>query len=202
MAYIVALTGGIGSGKSTIAKAFARYDVSVVDTDAISRQVVELGTKVLAKISERFGSETLEESGVLNRALLRQRIFSQPDGKIWLNQFLHPLICQEVQRQLVRGTSPYVLWEVPLLVENSLQDYADRVLVIDVSKETQLARTVLRNRISPQEVRNILSAQATRAQRLAIADDVIDNSGTAFGIALSVDSLHRRYLKLASSYCQ
>ncbi|NIH11644.1 MAG: dephospho-CoA kinase [Serratia symbiotica] len=199
MAYIVALTGGIGSGKSTVANAFARHGVAVVDADVIARQVVEPGNPALAKIAERFGNEILLASGALNRAVLRQRIFSQPDGKIWLNQLLHPLIRQETQRQLAQATSPYALWVVPLLVENGLQDRADRVLVIDVNTETQRARTVARDGISRQQVQDILSAQATREQRLAIADDIIDNSGIALEIELSVDALHRRYLELAAS---
>ncbi|CDG47259.1 dephospho-CoA kinase [Serratia symbiotica] len=199
MAYIVALTGSIGSGKSTVANAFARHGVAVVDADVIARQVVEPGTPALAKIAERFGNEILLASGALNRAVLRQRIFSQPDGKIWLNQLLHPLIRQETQRQLAQATSPYALWVVPLLVENGLQDRADRVLVIDVNTETQRARTVARDGISRQQVQDILSAQATREQRLAIADDIIDNSGIALEIEQSVDALHRRYLELAAS---
>ncbi|NIG62614.1 MAG: dephospho-CoA kinase [Serratia symbiotica] len=199
MAYIVALTGGIGSGKSTVANAFARHGAAVVDADVIARQVVEMGTPALAKIAERFGNEILLASGALNRAVLRQRNFSQPDSNIWLNQLLHPLILQETQRQLAQATSPYALWVVPLLVENSLQDRADRVLVIDVNTETQLARTVARDGISRQQVQDILSAQATREQRLAIADDIIDNSGIAIEIELSVDALHRRYLKQATS---
>lgn len=199
MAYIVALTGGIGSGKSTVANTFARHGVAVVDADVIARQLVEPGTPALAKIAERFGNEILLASSTLNRAVLREKIFSQPDSKIWLNQLLHPLIRQETQRQLAQATSPYALWVVPLLIENCLQDTADRVLVIDVNIETQQARTVARDGISRQQVQDILSAQATREQRLAIADDIIDNSGIALEIELSVDRLHRRYLKLMAS---
>jgi len=199
MAYIVALTGGIGSGKSTVANAFARHGVAIVDADVIARQVVEPGTPALAKIAERFGNEILLASGALNRTMLRQRIFSQPDGKIWLNQLLHILIYQETQHQLAQANSRYALWVVPLLVENGLQDRADRVLVIDVNTETQLARTVARDGISRQQVQDILFAQATRQQRIAIADDIIDNSGVALEIELSVDVLHRRYLELAAS---
>ncbi len=202
MAYIVALTGGIGSGKSTVANAFARHGVAVVDADMIARQVVEPGTPALAKIAERFGNEILLTSGALNRAVLRKRIFRHSDGKIWLNQLLHPLIRQETQRQLAQATSLYALWVVPLLVENGLQDCADRVLVIDVNTETQQARTIARDGISRQQVQDILSVQATRKQRLAIADDIIDNSGIALEIELSVDALHHRYLELAASVPQ
>ncbi len=197
MAYIVALTGGIGSGKSTIADAFARLGVAIVDADVIARQVVEPGSPALAAISAHFGNKMLLGDGSLNRSALRQRIFSHPDDKTWLNQLLHPLIHQETQRQLAQVNGPYALWVVPLLVENHLQDRADRVLVVDVDDETQLARTIARDGISRQQAQDILSAQATREQRLAVADDVIDNSGTAQGIEPYVAALHRRYLELA-----
>ncbi|MGB8666315.1 MAG: dephospho-CoA kinase [Serratia inhibens] len=199
MAYIVALTGGIGSGKSTVADAFARHGVEIVDADVIARQVVEPGTPALAAIAERFGNEMLLTDGTLNRSALRQRIFSNPDEKRWLNQLLHPLIHQETQRRLAQVASPYALWVVPLLVENNLQARADRVLVVDVDSETQLARTVTRDGINRQQAQNIMSAQATREQRLAVADDIIDNSGTAQGIEPFVAALHRRYLELAVS---
>lgn len=199
MAYIVALTGGIGSGKSTVADAFARHGVTVVDADVIARQVVEPGTPALAAIADRFGNEMLQPDGSLNRAALRQCIFSNPDEKRWLNQLLHPLIHQETQRQLTQVTSPYALWVVPLLVENNLQARADRVLVVDVDSETQLARTIVRDGISRQQAQNILSAQVTREQRLAAADDIIDNSGAAQGIEPLVAALHCRYLELAAS---
>ncbi|WP_431223744.1 dephospho-CoA kinase [Serratia sp. L9] len=199
MAYIVALTGGIGSGKSTVADAFARLGVSIVDADVIARQIVEPGTPALAAIAAHFGNEMLLADGSLNRPALRQRIFSTPEEKRWLNQLMHPLIHQETQRQLAKARSPYALWVVPLLVENNLQDRADRVLVVDVDSATQLARTMARDGISHQQALNILSAQATREQRLAIADDVIDNNGTAQGITPYVAALHRRYLELAAS---
>lgn len=199
MAYIVALTGGIGSGKSTVADAFARHGVEIVDADVIARQVVEPGAPALDAIVERFGNEMLLADGTLNRSALRQRIFSNPDEKRWLNQLLHPLIHQETQRQLAQVASPYALWVVPLLVENNLQARADRVLVVDVDSETQLARTVARDGIDRQQAQNIMSAQATREQRLAVADDTIDNSGTAQGIEPFVAALHRRYLELAVS---
>ncbi|MFI8415195.1 dephospho-CoA kinase [Serratia sp. NPDC078593] len=198
MAYIVALTGGIGSGKSTVADAFARHGVTLVDADVIARDVVQLGTPSLAAIATHFGQEMLLPDGTLNRAALRQRIFSNPDEKTWLNNLLHPVIQQETQHQLAQAASPYVLWIVPLLVENNLQSRANRVLVVDVDSETQLVRTMMRDGISRQQAQNILSAQATRAQRLAVADDVIDNSGTATGIEPHVAALHRRYLELAA----
>ncbi|WON77699.1 dephospho-CoA kinase [Serratia sp. UGAL515B_01] len=199
MAYIVALTGGIGSGKSTVADAFSRLGTTIVDADVIARQVVEPGTSALLAIVQHFGNGVLLPEGSLNRSALRQRIFSHPDEKTWLNRLLHPLIQQETQNQLAKAKSPYVLWVIPLLVENGLQDRADRVLVIDVDCETQLTRTIARDNISRQQALNILSAQVSREQRLAIADDVIDNSGTAQEIGPSVAALHQRYLELAKS---
>ncbi|WP_411751243.1 dephospho-CoA kinase [Serratia sp. (in: enterobacteria)] len=199
MAYLVALTGGIGSGKSTVANAFARFGVVIVDADIIARQVVEPGTPALDAIAAHFGNEMLLADGSLNRAALRQQIFSDPDEKRWLNQLLHPQIQRETQRQLANAQSCYVLWVVPLLVENGLQDRADRVLVVDVDSETQLARTMARDGISRQQALNILSAQATREQRLAVADDIIDNSGSTQGIESHVAALHQHYLELATS---
>jgi len=141
MGYTVALTGGIGSGKSTIANEFLKNGVSVVDADVIARQVVEPGAPALRAIAAHFGPETIQPDGTLNRRLLRERIFASPDDKRWLNALLHPLIHAETQRQIAEATSPYVLWVVPLLVENQLHTKADRVLVVDVSPETQISLT-------------------------------------------------------------
>ena len=120
MRYTVALTGGIGSGKSTVANAFADLGINVIDADIIARQVVEPGTPALKAIEEHFGSDVIAADGSLQRRILRERIFSNPEEKSWLNALLHPLIQQETQRQFQQATSPYLLWVVPLLVENSL----------------------------------------------------------------------------------
>ncbi|MGU3524455.1 dephospho-CoA kinase [Enterobacteriaceae bacterium C23F] len=197
MGYTVALTGGIGSGKSTVANAFADLGTHVIDADIIARQVVEPGSTALQAIVTRYGAEMLLADGSLNRRQLRERIFTHADEKAWLNALLHPLIQQETQRQMQQATSPYVLWVVPLLVENKLWQKADRVLVVDVSEETQLKRTMQRDHVSEDHAKQILAAQATREQRLAVADDVIDNNGAPDAIALDVARLHARYLKLA-----
>ena len=196
MTFTVALTGGIGSGKSTVADAFARFGVEVIDADIIAREVVEPGTPALRAIAEHFGPQMLLADGSLDRRRLREQIFTQPQEKQWLNALLHPKIQQETQRRMRESTSAYVLWVVPLLVENQLWSRADRVLVVDVSKETQLARTVARDGVSRQHAENILAAQATREARLAIADDVIDNNGTPDTLAGDVARLHQRYLTL------
>ncbi|MEQ9773121.1 dephospho-CoA kinase [Pectobacterium jejuense] len=199
MTYIVALTGGIGSGKSTVADEFAKLGATIVDADIIARQVVEPGEPALDAIRLRFGDAMLNTDGSLNRAALRQQIFSSPEEKQWLNNLLHPLIQQETQTQFQAASAPYILWVVPLLVENGLQQRAQRVLVVDVGKETQLARTLARDGISQQQAENILAAQATREQRLAYADDIIDNSRCPNELAPQVAELHRQYLELAAS---
>ncbi|MBG2614864.1 dephospho-CoA kinase [Klebsiella oxytoca] len=198
MTYTVALTGGIGSGKSTVADAFAQLGVNVIDADIIARQVVEPGTPGLSAIAQRFGAQMLNEDGTLNRRALREHIFAHDEDKRWLNALLHPQIQQETRRQIQLATSPYILWVVPLLVENGLSAKADRVLVVDVSKETQIERTMLRDRVSRQHAEHILAAQATREQRLAVADDVIENMGSPDVIASAVARLHAKYQRLAS----
>ncbi|WP_406670646.1 dephospho-CoA kinase [Raoultella terrigena] len=198
MRYTVALTGGIGSGKSTVADAFSHLGVNVIDADVIARQVVEPGTPALLAITTRFGQQMINDDGTLNRRSLRERIFAHSEDKTWLNALLHPLIQQETRRQMQAASSPYVLWVVPLLVENNLVANADRVLVVDVAKETQIARTILRDRVSREHAERILAAQATREQRLAAADDVIENMGPPDAIASDVARLHEKYLMLAS----
>lgn len=198
MGYTVALTGGIGSGKSTVADEFAHLGVTVIDADIIARQVVEPGTPALLAIAERFGPQMINDDGSLNRRRLRERIFAHSEDKAWLNALLHPLIQQETRRQMQSSTSPYLLWVVPLLVENRLTDKADRILVVDVPKETQIERTIRRDGVSREHAEHILAAQATREQRLAAADDVIENMGSADAVVSHVARLHDKYLMLAS----
>ncbi|HDL8112685.1 TPA: dephospho-CoA kinase [Yersinia enterocolitica] len=199
MTYIVALTGGIGSGKSTVANAFANLGVPLVDADIIARQVVEPGMPALMEIASRYGETILHTDGTLNRAALRKKIFSEPQEKAWLNSLLHPLIQQETQSQLANIDEQYVLWVVPLLVENGLHHRANRVLVVDVAPEIQLARTMARDGITRQQAEDTLASQVSRQQRLACADDIIDNSGDPIVIAPQVTLLHQQYLKLAAA---
>lgn len=199
MSYTVALTGGIGSGKTTIANAFAARGIEIVDADVIARQVVEPGQPALQAIRARFGEEIIQHDGRLNRQALRQRIFSSPPDKAWLNALLHPLIHRETRRQLELAKSAWCLWVIPLLVENNLQHLADRVLVVDVSRETQLARTMARDAISREQAEHILAAQVTREERLAAADDIIDNGGSPDDVAAQVALLDQRYRQLAAA---
>ncbi|MBS4640202.1 MULTISPECIES: dephospho-CoA kinase [Aeromonas] len=197
--YVVAITGGIGSGKTTIANQFAALGIEVVDADLIAREVVAPGTPALAAIVNHFGPEILTEQGLLDRRVLRERIFSDPAAKSWLNALLHPIIRSEMLRQCAAVSSPYCLLVVPLLVENRLTELADRVLVIDVDEATQIERTCRRDGVSREQAEAILASQANRSERLAMADDVLDNqSGTTETIRERILALHETYLAFAS----
>ena len=197
--YVVAITGGIGSGKTTIANQFAALGIEVVDADVIAREVVEPGTPALAAIADHFGPDVLDPSGQLDRRALRERVFSDPQAKEWLNALLHLLIRSEMQRQCAAARSPYCLLVVPLLVENKLTGLANRVLVIDVDEATQIERTCRRDGVSRAQAEAILAAQASRAERLAAADDVLDNQNDAAEtIKRRILTLHETYMAFAS----
>ncbi|MGY3978188.1 dephospho-CoA kinase [Aeromonas mytilicola] len=197
--YVVAITGGIGSGKTTVANQFAALGIEVVDADLIAREVVEPGMPSLTAIVSHFGPGILDEQGRLDRRALRERIFSDPAAKSWLNALLHPIIRSEMLRQCAAANSPYCLLVVPLLVENRLTELADRVLVIDVDETTQIERTCRRDGVSREQAQAILASQASRSERLAMADDVLDNqSGTTETIRERILALHETYLAFAS----
>ncbi|MUJ21297.1 dephospho-CoA kinase [Aliivibrio fischeri] len=198
MSYVVAITGGIGSGKTTVADRFqALYNINIVDADIIAREVVNPGTEGLAQIEQHFGPQILLDDGHLNRAKLRERIFSEPSEKQWINDLLHPLIRSEMQRQIALSTSEYTLLVVPLLVENKLQYLANRVLVVDVLEQTQINRTVNRDKVNHQQVKAILASQASREERLAIADDIINNDQQNNDLDMKISLLHEKYLLLS-----
>lgn len=198
MSYVVAITGGIGSGKTTVADRFqALYNINIVDADIIAREVVNPGTEGLVQIEQHFGPQILLDDGHLNRAKLRECIFSEPREKQWLNDLLHPLIRSEMQRQIALSTSEYTLLVVPLLVENQLQYLANRVLVVDVLEQTQINRTVNRDKVNHQQVKAILASQASREERLAIADDIINNDQQNNDLDMKISLLHEKYLLLS-----
>lgn len=197
--YVVAITGGIGSGKTTVANQFAELGIEVVDADIIAREVVEPGSPALAAIAAHFGADVIASDGRLDRRQLRERVFTDPQAKGWLNALLHPLIRSEMQRQCAAARSPYCLLVVPLLVENRLTALANRVLVIDVDEATQIERTCRRDGVSREQAEAILAAQASRTERLAAADDVLDNqNGTPEAIKSRIFALHETYLAFAS----
>lgn len=197
MTYIVALTGGIGSGKTTVANEFAKLGVPLVDADIIARTVVEPNTPALTAIKTRYGASIIKSDGSLNRQHLREIIFSDLAEKQWLNDLLHPLIQQETQKQLQQVNSPYVLWVVPLLFENKLTHLVDRILVIDVTPEEQIERTMQRDNVSQEHVTSILKSQISRDNRLLHADDIITNHNGESNLADKVAALHQRYMTLA-----
>ena len=197
---IIGLTGGIGSGKTTVANFFIELGIDIVDADIVAREVVEPNSKGLSAIIEHFGSAILADDGTLNRAELRTRIFSNEADKQWLNQLLHPLIREQIFAQLGQTKSPYKLLIAPLLIENGLHEKVDRVLVVDIPKEQQLARTLKRDNSSTAIIENIINSQVTREQRLTHADDIVDNSGTDLTkVKQQVAKLHQKYLTLITS---
>lgn len=195
--YIVALTGGIGSGKSTVANIFAALGVPLVDADVIARKVVEPESPALSAIMQRFGKAVLSADGTLDRTALRAFLFSDLEQKAWLNDLLHPLIHRQTEHQFRSARAPYVLWVVPLLVENNLQQRANSILVVDVDREIQIARTLSRDGGSREQVETILAAQVSRQRRMIYADDIIDNSGRPEEITDHITTLHRHYLACA-----
>ena len=193
----VGLTGGIGSGKSTVAAEFVRLGIQQVDADIVARQVVAPGTAALAAIVQQFGVTVTSADGQLDRAELRQIVFSDDAAKTWLNQLLHPLIRQEMLRQLADATSPYVLLVAPLLLENKLDQLVDTVLVVDVTEQTQINRTSARDGSAIPLVQSIMAAQCGRQERLARANQVINNEGSTEALQAKVAELHRIFLRLA-----
>lgn len=193
----VGLTGGIGSGKSTVAELFAHRGVPVIDTDKLARHAVEPRQPALAEIVREFGAGLLDAGGGLDRARMRERVFDDPAARRRLESILHPRIRAAVREQLAAVAAPYCLIVVPLLVETGFDELIDRVLVVDVDETHQQERTSRRDKVSTDAVRKIMATQATRAQRIARADDVIVNDGTIADLEREIDRLHASYLVLA-----
>ena len=193
---VVGLTGGIGSGKTAASDYFKVLGIDVIDADLASRVVVEPGQPALAAIAEHFGSDVLLANGELNRAALREKIFTDPQQKQWLESLLHPLIGAEIDRQLAAVTSPYALFVSPLLLETQQSGRCDRIIVVDVDVATQVKRASSRDNNSEAMIRNIINSQMSRADRLSRADDIVSNSGSLAELHQQIDRLHQRYLKL------
>ncbi|MBC3423996.1 MULTISPECIES: dephospho-CoA kinase [unclassified Pseudomonas] len=194
--WILGLTGGIGSGKSAAAERFVELGVHLVDADQAARWVVEPGRPALASIVERFGAGVLLDDGTLDRSALRQQIFADPAQRRWLEQLLHPLIGQEIFSYLAKAESPYAVYVSPLLIESGQYQKTQRILVIDVPQEVQIARTLQRDNISEEQVQAILKAQLAREERLRHADDVVVNDRDLPWLHQQIDQLHAFYLTL------
>jgi dephospho-CoA kinase len=198
--YVVALTGGIASGKSTVSDLFEELGVPVVDSDEIARELVEPGEPLLASIVSALGKELLDAYGRLKRRKLREMIFSSPEARAKLEAIMHPRIIEEAERRILEMTAPYCVLVIPLLAESGGRGTVDRVLVVDADAETRTRRVMRRDDIPRKEVNATLAAQASREARLAIADDVIDNSGGIDELPQRVATLHQRYLALAEEW--
>jgi dephospho-CoA kinase len=197
VSFVVGLTGGIGSGKSAVSDQFAALGATVVDTDVIARELTDRGGAAVAEVERIFGKEFIA-GGAMDRKRMRDHVFADPAAKRALEGLLHPMIRAESARRSVAASGPYVVHVVPLLIESP--DYrrrVDRVLVVDCPEDTQVERVRARSGLSADEVRAIMRSQASRAERLAAADDVIDNSGPRDALRKQVAALHQKYLQFA-----
>ena len=194
--YVVGIAGGIGSGKTAVSDRFAGHGIVVVDADVASRDVVRPGEPGLAAIAERYGGAVINGNGELNRAALRERIFRDTDERRWVERLLHPAINRLIAERLAAATSPYALLVNPLMRARDAR--AHRILVVDVSEEVQVARTIARDSVDEEQARAIIASQLPRSERLAFADDVIVNDGTLAELDDPVRKLHAQYLELAN----
>lgn len=197
--FSVALTGGIASGKSTVANLFAELGIAVIDADMVAREVVAPGSEGLALVVESFGAEVLAADGSLDRKAMRQRVFADATARQKLEAIIHPRVRQTLKTRAESAQSPYVLLVIPLFVESGDYAWVNRVLVVDVPRETQLERLMGRDGSSREQAEAMLAAQASREQRLSIADDVIENSASPEALHSAVRQLHENYLDLAQA---
>jgi dephospho-CoA kinase len=199
---VIGITGGIGSGKTAVSDRFQALGITVVDADVASRVVVEPGRPALAAIAEHFGADALNADGTLNRAELRKRVFADPDERKWLEQLTHPQINQYLRDELAKAESAYAILVSPLLAETGQSRFCQRIIVVDVPVEIQVQRTMSRDANDEAQVRAIIAAQASREQRLELADDVIVNDEGLEHIDAEVQRLHQIYLDLAATIAQ
>lgn len=197
--FVVALTGGIGSGKTTVSERFAALGVPIVDTDLIARELVVPGAPALAAILEAFGQGLVGSDGALDRAELRRIAFADGLMRKRLEAILHPRIRERMLERLAAVDAPYAVVVIPLLFETGQTEFADRILVVDLPEAEQIRRVRTRSGLDTAQIRQILASQVTRAVRLASADDVIDNSANQAALGEQVERLHRHYLGLAAS---
>ncbi|MES2312638.1 MAG: dephospho-CoA kinase [Pseudomonadota bacterium] len=199
-ALVIALTGGIAAGKTAVARRFEGLGIAVHDADVAAREVIEPDTTGLAAVVDAFGVSVLNEAGRLDRPAMRQRVFADPSTRKVLEAIIHPRVCQWLRERALAECGPYCLLAIPLLAENIAHyRWVDRVLVVDVPESVQITRLIARDGIDETLARRMLAQQASRAERLALADDVIENSGDESALDRAVAELHRRYLVLAGT---
>jgi len=198
--FTVGLTGGIGSGKSVVARMFSERGVDIVDTDRIARGLTVAGGAAMPAVLAAFGADFADAEGALDRARMRALVFSDPDAKRRLEAILHPMIREAVYAASLLGTGPYVIFDIPLLVESGTwRERLQRILVVDCPEDMQLARVIARNGLPEEQVRAIMAAQVGRQVRLAAADDVVDNSGDLAALAPQIERLHAFYNRMAAA---
>lgn len=196
---LIGLTGGIASGKSTVAQRFMDLGVPVIDADVAAREVVAPGKPGLQQVIDRFGSRIVAENGELDRRALRDLVFRDSGARRDLEAILHPLIRADMDRSAAAAVGPYIVMAIPLLIEGGSRDRVDRILVVDVDEAVQLQRVMARDHCSAEQAQAILASQAPRSARLAAADDVLPNGGTVTELRQAVDRLHQQYLRLAAA---
>jgi len=195
---VVGLTGGIGSGKSTVAKLFAQHGIKIIDTDEIARQLTHSDQEAFKKIVDYFGPDILSKDSNLNRAKLRNIVFADPHKRHWLERLLHPLIRSEIKQLIASASSPYCIVVIPLLFETEPNPIIQRILVVDTPEEEQINRVKLRDSLPESEITAILQSQATRQTRIQGAHDVIENTGSPEQLEAQVHKLHHYYLTLST----
>ncbi|MCB1921323.1 MAG: dephospho-CoA kinase [Candidatus Competibacteraceae bacterium] len=196
---VVGLTGGIGSGKTAVSDRFALFGIPIIDTDLIARELVEPGQPALAEIAAEFGADCLDDQGRLDRGRLRKSVFVDDAGRRKLEGILHPRIRAVARDRIAALSAPYCLLVIPLLVETGMTDLVDRVLVVDAPEAEQIRRVMARDQVEEAQARRILASQARRDQRLALADNVLENSGDLAKLELPIAELHQHYLCLAAT---
>ena len=197
--FILGLTGGIGSGKSAASAFFRDAGIAVVDADMVAREVVEPGEPAWSAIKERFGNDAINEDNTLNRAWLRQKVFSEPEERRWLEGQTHPRIRDRIAEQLAAAKSPYAILESPLLFESGQYELVTSTLVVDVPEQLQVERACNRDGNDPEQIKRIIAAQLPRRERLQRADQVVNNSGSLDELHKQLSALHATYLAASST---
>lgn len=199
---IIGLTGGIGSGKTTVAQRFEHFGVPVIDADVIARQLTEPGQAALKKIVAHFGTQILHADGSLDRTQLRQQVFANPTERHALEAILHPMVREEMQRRISELDADYCILSIPLLLESGWQNKVNRVLVVDAPEERQVERAARRDGADSESIQAIIENQIDRQSRLAAAEDVINNDSDIPSLLAQVDSLHQQYKALSREFIE